>query len=236
MVIFIFALALAVCLGPTSVMIGYVLAAIASKVALNNSSSSTTSKGSESAARQALSMRARLGPVFGGLVRYMSIRSGKIPIHQVRMWLLRRVFLMNIAENAVIYMGYEFRHPHKIRIGKGAIIGNDAMLDGRFGIHIGESVNLSSGVWIWTEQHDPNDPDFGTKKGRVTVGDRAWVSSRVTLLPGVTVGEGAVIAAGAVVVKDCEPYGIYGGIPAKKIGERRKDIKYIFDGSAAAFY
>ena len=42
----------------------------------------------------------------------------------------------------------------------------------------------------------------------------------MTVLDGVSIGDGAVVAAGAVVTKDIEPYAIYGGVPAKKIGER----------------
>ncbi len=136
----------------------------------------------------------------------------------------------------IVYMGYELRHPRRIKIGKGSIIGNDAKLDGRFGIEIGNNVNFSTGVWIWTQQHDPQDPDFGTKEGKVQIGDRAWISNRVTILPGVTIGEGAVVAANAVVTKDLEPYGIYGGIPARKIGERRTDIKYVLNGKGAPFF
>ena len=61
--------------------------------------------------------------------------------------------------------------------------------------------------------------------------DRCWISGDTTILPGVTSGEGCVIASGAVVTTDCEPYGIYAGIPAKRIGERTKNVFYKFDGS-----
>jgi maltose O-acetyltransferase len=44
-----------------------------------------------------------------------------------------------------------------------------------------------------------------------------WMGARVTVLPGVTVGDGCVIAAGAVVTKDCEPGGVYAGLPARRI-------------------
>lgn len=53
----------------------------------------------------------------------------------------------------------------------------------------------------------------------------------VTILPGVTVNDGCVVASGAVVTKDCEAYGIYAGIPAKKIGVRNSNLQYEFDGS-----
>lgn len=45
-----------------------------------------------------------------------------------------------------------------------------------------------------------------------------WLASRVTVLPGVTIGRGAVVAAGAVVTKDVPPLAIVGGVPAKIIG------------------
>lgn len=37
-----------------------------------------------------------------------------------------------------------------------------------------------------------------------------------------TIGKGAIIASGAVVTKDVEEYAIMGGVPAKKIGERKR--------------
>ena len=58
---------------------------------------------------------------------------------------------------------------------------------------------------------------------RVIVGNDVWIGARVTLLEGITIGDGAIIAAGAVVTKDIEPYAIYGGVPAKKIGTRFLD-------------
>ena len=125
-----------------------------------------------------------------------------------------------------------------IAVGNGTIIGDESKLDGRNGIIIGENVNFSTGVWIWTEQHDMNDPDFrvNDKGGCVVVGDRAWLSTRTIILPRVQIGEGAVVAAGAVVTRDCEPFSVYGGIPAKKIAERNRNMQYQFSGSHVPFY
>lgn len=46
------------------------------------------------------------------------------------------------------------------------------------------------------------------------------------MLPGITVGKGAVLASGAIATKDLEEYGVYAGIPAKKISERNRDLEY----------
>lgn len=172
-----------------------------------------------------------------GFLRYTIIKTGKIPSHVIRNTIYRKFFSVNMAPNVVIYSGAELRDTHKITIGEGTIIGDDAKLDGRSGLWIGKNVNFSTGVWIWTLQHAMNCPNFScdNQGAPVKIGDRAWISCRVVILPGVTIGEGAVIAAGAVVTKDVEPFAIYGGIPAKKIGERNKDLKYQFDGSCLPF-
>ena len=145
---------------------------------------------------------------------------------------------MTIGKKAVIYYGAEIRSPWMISIGEGSIIGDKAILDGRYGIVIGKNVNFSTGVWLWTLQHDVNSPDFSiTGQGApITIGDRAWLSCRTVVLPGVSIGEGAVIAAGSVVTKDAESFSIQGGIPNKKIGERNKNLIYQFDGSHCHFF
>jgi acetyltransferase-like isoleucine patch superfamily enzyme len=145
-----------------------------------------------------------------------------------------------MGKNVVIYNKAEFRAPHKLKIGKGSIIGNGAILDARRGgITIGENVNLSTGVWLWTGQHDHNDPYFRSIEGRrgpIVIKDRAWIGPRVTILHSVTIGEGAVVAAGAVVTKDVEPFSLNAGIPSKKIGERTHDLRYVFTGERIPFY
>ncbi|UWX80272.1 acyltransferase [Arthrobacter jinronghuae] len=79
---------------------------------------------------------------------------------------------------------------------------------------------------LWTLQHDYNSPTFATSGGPIVIRDRAWISFRATILPGVVIGEGAVVAANSVVTKDVEPFTVVGGIPAKKIGERNPSVSY----------
>jgi acetyltransferase-like isoleucine patch superfamily enzyme len=61
-----------------------------------------------------------------------------------------------------------------------------------------------------------------TKRSRTVIGKNAIVFSNGVVMPGVTVGEGAVVAAGAVATKDIPPYEIWAGVPARKIGERKR--------------
>lgn len=55
---------------------------------------------------------------------------------------------------------------------------------------------------------------------KTIIEDDVWLGYGVKVLSGVKIGKGVVVGAGAVVTKNLEPYGIYGGIPAKLIRYR----------------
>ncbi len=54
----------------------------------------------------------------------------------------------------------------------------------------------------------------------VVIEDDVWIGSRVTILPGVTIGRGSVVGAAAVVTKDVPPYSVVAGNPAKVVKTR----------------
>ncbi len=184
------------------------------------------------------SLKNIIGGYLSGYLNYCILRLGKVPSQRYRNFMLRKVFKMGLDKKTVIYGGFEIRCPWNITVGEGTIIGNEVKLDGRNGIIIGKNVNFSTGVWIWTEQHDHNDEYFRCldKGGMVIIGDRAWISCRTIILPNVIIGEGAVLAAGAVAVNKLDSYGIYTGCPAKKVKERSHNLRYEFDGKYRPFY
>jgi acetyltransferase-like isoleucine patch superfamily enzyme len=65
---------------------------------------------------------------------------------------------------------------------------------------------------------------------QISIGHDVWIGEGVTIKNGVKIGNGAVLGMGALVTKDCEPFGIYGGVPARLIRYRfneatRKEIE-----------
>jgi acetyltransferase-like isoleucine patch superfamily enzyme len=151
---------------------------------------------------------------------------GHIPAQWLRHFLYRKVFRVKLAADAVIYRRCEIWAPSQVAVGARSAVGQDCFLDGRMGIHIGKDVAISSGVMIWTLEHDPQDAMFTCRGGPVKIGDKVWIGARAILLPGITVGQGAVIGAGSLVANDVEPYSIVGGLPARKIGERTRNLLY----------
>ena len=117
--------------------------------------------------------------------------------------------------------------PWNIYLAARAIVNPDCHLDGRGGrLEIGEDADIGPYTHVWTLEHDPNDVNHGTKQGTVTIEHHVWIASRVTILPGVTIGYGAVVATGSVVTKNVAPMTIVAGIPAKPIGKRKNDLTY----------
>lgn len=186
----------------------------------------------------AKSMKQKIISFYSSFVSYYLYRVSLTPSHRLRNFIYRRVCGVKLAENVVIYYGTEIREPQKLEIGKGSIIGDNSILDARNGIKIGKNVVFASNVRIWTEQHDHRDPWFRCETQEhkpVIIDDRAWIGSHTIILHSVHIGEGAVVAAGAVVTHDVAPYSIVAGIPARKVGERNSDLKYVFDGSHRHF-
>lgn len=155
-------------------------------------------------------------------IRLISI----IPSQYFRKLILKYIFRMKISLKTVLYSGFKISNASKIEVGASSVIGHNVTLDGRAGIDIGENVNISSEVMIWTEQHDYNDPNFKIVGGKVIIEDFVWISARAIILPGVKIGKGAVVAAGSVVTKNIPPYSIVAGVPARIIGKREKNLNY----------
>lgn len=154
----------------------------------------------------------------------------RFPNERLRAMYLRRVMKVVVGQDTHVSMrwfvtGYPVRA--NVTIGNNCVINREVYLDGRVGVHIGNNVNVSFQTCILSLHHDHNSPDFTAVGSAVTIQDHVWIGARATILPGVTVGEGAVIAAGAVVARDVPAYDVVGGVPAKKIGERNREIRYL---------
>lgn len=172
-----------------------------------------------------MSLRSFVGSRIGNLEMATLAIVARLPLHAARVSALR-AWGAEINPSATLYHGFQVRSARRLRIGARTSVGDGAILDARGGLTLGSDVNLSTQVHIWTAQHAWDSADFDYVSAPVTIGDHVWLSTRVTVLPGVSIGEGAVVAAGSVVTKDLAPYGLYGGVPARKLREREGPKTY----------
>lgn len=156
---------------------------------------------------------------------YIGLILGYIPLHFLRVFYYRNILKCKIGKNTYIHRCCQIRKGN-ISIGDNCVIGENSLLDGRKGLFIGNNVNISSNVSIYTLQHDYNDPFFNAVGGSVHIEDNAWISSNAMILPNITVHEGAVVAAMSLVNKNVPSYTLVGGIPFKILKSRNREIKY----------
>ena len=149
-----------------------------------------------------------------------------LPMHRFRIFILR-CMRMKIGNHTAICRNVEVRCPYRISIGSHTSINKYVLLDGRGGkLKIGNCVDIAQECNIWTLQHDYDSDIYASVGDGVTIEDYVWLASRVTILPGVTIGRGSVIGTCSVVTKDIPPMSIAVGIPAKVIGKRKDCLRY----------
>ena len=162
----------------------------------------------------------RINTIFVEFWLYILRLVGYIPIHSIR-----KIFYIlsgiKMPFDSTIQLEANFFYPKGISLGHNTIIGYRSFLDGRGQLTIGNHVDIASEVLIYTNEHSINTPDFGNSYGQVTIKDYVFIGPRAIILPQVTIGRGAVVAAGAVVTKDIPDFEMWGGVPAKKIANRK---------------
>jgi putative colanic acid biosynthesis acetyltransferase WcaF len=163
---------------------------------------------------------------YQGLMLLAITLVGLVPSHHFRRTMYRHVFGVRLGRGSIIHWQARFFEPGGVQVGDYCNIGNNAFLDGRRGIAIGNYVATGADIMIYTLQHDIDSPTFDVAGGPVKVDDYAYIGARAIILPGVCIGMGAVVAAGAVVTHDVAPYEVVGGVPARFLRERRRDLNY----------
>jgi acetyltransferase-like isoleucine patch superfamily enzyme len=146
----------------------------------------------------------------------------RVPCHAVRVGWLRLMGARIHARASLQIAVMVFGPPSRLSIGAETVINPEARLDARSGLSIGRNVSISREVFILTLGHDYNRADFPLKGSPVVIDDDVWIGIRAVVMPGVTLARGCVVAANATVTRDTEPWGIYAGTPARKIGDRRQ--------------
>ena len=149
----------------------------------------------------------------------------KIPSRHLRKWFYQMMGA-EIGKNTFPCRRVEVLLPKGLKLADRVAVGWFAELDARGGITVDYDTNISSHVKLITGSHDIDDSGFTADFRPITIGHHCWIGTGAMVLQGVTIGNGAVIAAGAVVTKDVPSYEVWGGVPAKYIRNRRKDLKY----------
>lgn len=161
--------------------------------------------------------------------------------------------LASVGQDVVVWPQAKIVAPEVITIGDSVIIDDFTLLMGGAKTTIGSFVHIASfvsilgggefviedfaGVSSGSRVYTGNDDYFGgcltgptvpfpyrvPIRSSVHIKKHAIIGANTVILPGVVIGEGVGIGAGAVVTKDCEPWMIYVGSPARALRPRPKE-------------
>ncbi len=107
-----------------------------------------------------------------------------------------------------------------VTVGRGTYVNVEVLLEASAPITIGRRCSIGPRAVLCTATHriGGTEQRAGADEALpIVVGDGVWIGAGATVLPGVTLGRGCVVAAGAVVTRDCEPDGLYAGVPARRV-------------------
>ena len=101
-------------------------------------------------------------------------------------------------------------------------------------ISFGDFTTTSARVSIYSSNDDYSgetltNPTVPSRYKNVTIADvkigkHVIIGSGTVVLPGVTIEEGAAIGALSLVNKNCPAFGMYGGVPVRRIGDRKRRL------------
>lgn len=136
-------------------------------------------------------------------------------------WIYNRFFLNAVDEMMGYYYCSQIPHkgkdlrihgrvkilaPHRMIIGDFCRIGKGTFLFCYGGLTIGNNVQFSRNITVYTANHDFNSDVLPYNNEYiiepVTIGNNVWIGMNTSILPGVTIGDNAIIGMNAVVTKD----------------------------------
>jgi acetyltransferase-like isoleucine patch superfamily enzyme len=121
-----------------------------------------------------------------------------------------------------------------VRIGNHVHITANCVLSGSEGIELMDFCTLAPGVQIFSGSDDYSgkkmtnptvDREYiGGKAGKVTFKKHVIIGANSIILPKVTINEGSSVGAMSLVNKSLDSWGVYAGVPVKKLKNRSKNI------------
>lgn len=166
---------------------------------------------------------------------------------------LQKIGFRSLGKNVCISKKASIYSPHKISIGSNVRIDDFCVLSGNItlgnhihiavycalfagdsGITLKDFTTLSSRCVIYAKTDDysgnalisPTVPDEYTNifSAPVTLHKHVVIGTGTSIMPGVTIGEGTAVGSMSLVKHSIDAWGIYAGIPCKKIKDRSQKL------------
>lgn len=162
--------------------------------------------------------------------------------------------LKKCGKGVMIYPLAKVVNPHLVEIGDHSRLVDYVFIHPGLGVTIGRYTDIQqfTSIWAGGETHIGSYVNVGPgttflsgkvlyQKGgfmtsvvpvefqgfdysTIMLDDHVYIGANCTIMLDVHIGQGAVVGANSFVNKDLEAWGVYAGSPARKIGERPRDV------------
>ncbi len=129
-------------------------------------------------------------------------------------WLLRRMGI-HVQGPVAIAAGTSFLGAKNLSLGRYVTIGAGSRIVAWGKVSIGDDFMASDLLNLNSGSHDPVTLEPGVAP--ISIGNRVWCGTRVTICAGVEIGDDVVIGAGSVVTKSLPPNSVAYGVPARAV-------------------
>ena len=139
--------------------------------------------------------------------------------------LVLRMFGAKLGRGVAVYPRARIWAPWMLQCEDMVAIANDVEIYNPSSVYLGSHAIISQGAYLCGASHDYDNPAFPLISKPIILQPYSWICARAVVQMGVSVGKGAILAVGGVASKNLDPWCIYGGVPAKKIGNRSHKIR-----------
>lgn len=156
------------------------------------------------------------------VVYVLFYRPSPRPFHGWRIFLLR-LFGAKLGQKCHFHRTVRVWAPWNLVCADRVCVADGVELYNPSLLTLGSHVIVSQGAYVCGATHLYNDPSFRLVSYPMIFEAYSWICARAIVSPGVNIGRGAVLGLGSLATRDLEPFGVYAGIPARKIKERERN-------------
>lgn len=108
--------------------------------------------------------------------------------------MLLRAFGAKVGRGFACKPRVTIKYPWFLEFGDNVWLGEMVWIDNHTWVRIGNDVCISQGAYLFTGNHDWNDPRFAFFCAPIEIGDGCWVGALTPVVPGSRLASGAVLA------------------------------------------
>ena len=180
-------------------------------------------QGSDSYRKPSFSLANRLRRLSWNIVYLIFFRTSPRPFHSWRSALLK-LFGAKLGKGVHIYPSAKIWAPWNLEVGDHVGIADGVTLYNMDLIRVGSYSVISQGAHLCGGSHDYSSSNFQLFAKPIILGEHVWICAEAFVSLGVTIPSGVVVGARSLVTKTIlEPWTVYAGQPAKRIGQRTRN-------------